>query len=61
MHGGLGIVKYYCDDAEFVNRALEALEQTAEKGDRIYKWKSWGSVLREPLLYVLLSVHLMRL
>lgn len=40
LHGGLGIVKYYCDDAEFVNRALEALEQTAEKGDRIYKWKS---------------------
>ena len=31
LHGGLGIVKYYCDDAEFVNRALEALEQTAEK------------------------------
>ena len=40
LHGGLGVVKYYCDDAEFVNRALEALEQTAEKGDRIYKWKS---------------------
>ena len=40
LHGGLGVIKYYCDDAEFVNRALEALEQTAEKGDRIYKWKS---------------------
>lgn len=40
LHGGLGVVKYYCDDAEFVNRALEALEQTAEKGDRIYKWRS---------------------
>lgn len=40
LHGGLGVVKYFYEDVGFVNRALEALEQTAEKGDKIYKWKS---------------------
>ena len=40
LHGGLGVVKYYCDDAEFVNQALDALEQTAEKDGQIYKWVS---------------------
>lgn len=40
LHGGLGIVKYFCDDVAFVNRVLEALEQTAEKENNIYKWKS---------------------
>lgn len=34
LHGGLGVVAYYLDDTPFVNRALEALERTAERRAR---------------------------
>lgn len=40
LHGGLGIVKYFLDDADFVNRALDALERTAVKDGVGYKWIS---------------------
>nr|WP_302157906.1 lanthionine synthetase LanC family protein [uncultured Alistipes sp.] len=40
LHGGLGVVAYYLDDTPFVNRALEALERTAEKTGTAWKWVS---------------------
>lgn len=40
LHGGLGIVKYFPDDTEFVHRALDALEERAEKQGETCKWVS---------------------
>lgn len=40
LHGGTGVVKYFHDDPGFVNQALDALEQTAEKDGQKYKWMS---------------------
>ncbi|WP_295939096.1 lanthionine synthetase C family protein [uncultured Alistipes sp.] len=40
LHGGLGVVKYFRNDAEFVNKALEALEKTAIADGKKYKWVS---------------------
>ena len=40
LHGGLGVVKYYYRDPLFVNQALDALENAAEKQGNVYKWIS---------------------
>ena len=40
LHGGLGIVKYFHDDAAFADRILDVLEQTAHKDGDKYKWLS---------------------
>lgn len=40
LHGALGVVKFFRDDPEFVNQALDALEKSAEKDGRKYRWVS---------------------
>lgn len=40
LHGGLGVIKYFYNDASFVNEALALLEEKAEKTCDTYKWSS---------------------
>ncbi len=40
LHGALGILKYYNEDAGFINEVLLLLEKTAEKKDNTYRWHS---------------------
>ncbi len=41
LHGGIGAIKYFANSPKFVNQALDALDEVAEKEGDTYKWQSY--------------------